>query len=399
MLNSPARLNEKGDMCSSFQATHQLLAYFAQELTPIMLESGVPTIEVFSHGLTLALALSKMEKEIERKGSKISKRFARQYAVYSYSLHLLSTQLSAVFGHQTQGRKTPKSYMENIYTVDNLTHMFRELVEFPNKVKVNERMFEAMLKEIREYINISHQHLTGLTDFFNRKELKAKWGIKTSTPSGKPGVKYSVVFPDVTIKGSVMNWRYPSEHTILGLPVCATLTRGFWTELLDVEIGDCPEIEFDTEKMETRYCFPEEKSEEGKEKERPMITIHPSLVTENDRKIPGKSKVPELLFSLPETKLHTELRQLFDCFAEGKDKLPTRCLGPLFRAARVKTFLEPLASADLVDKCLDLLECYEEEGTFDFDFFKYMVLHFTHESDFQINESCLEGVDVQSVMK
>ena len=101
------------------------------------------------------------------------KKIAIQYGVYSYALHLLSTQLSATFGHQQiKGRKSAKSYQENIYSVDNLTHMFRELVEFLKKVKINERMFEAMLRDIRKYINEYHGDLSGLTDFFNRIELK-----------------------------------------------------------------------------------------------------------------------------------------------------------------------------------------------------------------------------------
>ena len=144
-----------------------------------MLNSGVPTIEAFAHGLTLALALSKLEKKIEQKGKTIDKTLTQRYAVYSYALHLLCTQLSATFGHQTKGRKSAKSYMENIFAVDNLIHMFRELVEFPNKVKVSERMFEAMLKDIRHYIDLSHGHLSGLTDFLTAKNSRPNGELKS----------------------------------------------------------------------------------------------------------------------------------------------------------------------------------------------------------------------------
>ena len=80
--------------------------------------------------------------------------------------------------------------------------MFRELVQFPDQVKVNERMFEAMLKDIRTFINEGHQGLGGLTQFFNRKELRRKWRINSSTKSGKPRMNYSFKLPHVIVKGS-----------------------------------------------------------------------------------------------------------------------------------------------------------------------------------------------------
>ena len=90
---------------------------------------------------------------------------------------------------------------------------------------------------------------------------------------------------------------------------------------------------------------------------------------------------------------------MFDSCTERTKELPTRCLAPLLRAARVKPFLNPLTSAYLVDKCLDLLEVWEKEGSFDYDFFKAIVLHYTIPAELNMSEACLKGIDVESVME
>jgi hypothetical protein len=395
-LKAPGRLNEKGDMVASFQATREILEFFENELTPMMSESGVATIEAFAHGLTLALSLTKMEARLQWKGKPIKnmKAFARRYAVYSYTLHMICTQLSATFGHQVAGRKTAKNYQNNIYSLDNLTHMFRELIQFPSQVKVTERMFEAMLKEIRMYINTSHLYLDGLTDFFNRRELRTKWCGTRSVRSGKPKTNYRFKLPSIIVKGSVMKWRYPTKNSRFGLPVCPTLTRGFFTELLNFQVGDSKQIVMNTKKMETRYNIGQEGGS--------TITIDPQMksLKQLHKDIDHPEKIPQLLFKNPSTTFDTELRQLFDAFDEaGAKKLPTRCLAPLLCAARVKKFLNPLQSAKLVDQMLNMLEVNETEGTFDYEFFKTMVLFHTDPADLPTNKKCLQKVDTEAVME
>jgi hypothetical protein len=271
--------------------------------------------------------------------------------------------------------------------------MFRELVEFPNHVKVTERSFEAMLKDIRKFTNSSHSHLSGIVDYFNRLELKAKWGIKKVSRSGKPGLKYKFKFPHVIIKGSIMKWRYPTPNTPFGLPVCATLTRGFWTELQNCKLGNSDDFKLDTKKLETRYMIGEEGAN--------TIIINPQATSQKERNpdIPKSKKIPSLIFENPDSADDTEIRQLFDCLSESREELPTRCLAILFRAARVQKFLDPLACASLVDQCMDMLEVYEKEGTFNFAFFKAMLLYHTDVATLQTSETCLAGVDVDAVME
>ena len=215
-------------------------------------------------------------------------------------------------------------------------------------------------------------------------------GINTYTRSGKTGVRYDIKLPHVVIKGSIMSWRYPTKNSEFGLPVCATTTRSFWTELVNVGLADCPEIVINTEKMKTRYMVGEENAE--------TITLNPSPTSKKKKNATIKKKVPDLLFKTPDTDLDTEFRQLFDCLTERTEEPPTRCLGPLFRAARIKPFLDPLSAASLVDKCLDMLEVWEKEATFSYDFFRAMLLHFTDPNDLNLDEMCLEQIDVDSTM-
>ena len=146
-----------------------------------------------------------------------------------------------------------------------------------------------------------------------------------------------------------------------------------------------------TTEMEVRYKIGERGAD--------TIIIDPKLTCQQPTTIPNADKIPRLCVKNPTTKVDEELRQLFDSLDErGSKQLPTRCLAMLFRAARVKKFLNPLESAKLVDECLDMLEVEEKEATFDYAFFKAMVLLHTNSEDLPTNSRCLRKIDVAAVM-
>ena len=383
LLNTPLRKNEKGDMVASFQGATTLLDYLQRLLTPLMHESDNETIKAFAHGFTLCMALVKMENILQLPGKPIKdmKLFSQQYETYSYFLQMLMSQFSATFGHKKSG--TP--YLNTIYAIDMLIHMFRELCKFPNLVKVNERLFEASLKHMREFINTSHGHLDQLTDYLNRLEVRRKLSIRKKVESGNSAYSYDFYLPNIVEYASIAAWRYPSSDVPIGLPTVPTLKRGFLTELVHHDRADSVDLLFaDTKSKTTHYMIGEKKGE--------TIIINPKPQLQ-------VGKIPALIFATNSRTLDTELKQIWDCVdKKGKRRLRLRNLMPMLIAARVDTFMKATREEliDLGHYLFEIFEVDEVEGSITWKFFKALAIHY---STPKLSPEALNGIDVASVME
>ena len=263
--------------------------------------------------------------------------------------------------------------------------MRNTLAEFPELIKITERIFEAALKDMRAFINLSHGHLPQLTDFLNRLEVKRKLQNKKSLKSGKTEFQYDFRLPNIIEHSSIAEWRYPCPNAPFGLPACPTLKRGFLTEWVNYDRADSGNILFvETKSQETHYMIGEKK---GK-----TIIINPNP----EEKV--HKKIPSLIFATNSTAVDTELQQIWDLVDKKKEgRLKGRYLLPLLMAARVDTFLNARREEllDLVHFLLEMFEVEEKEGYFSWEYFKAVAIHY---STPKLSPSSVQGINVASVM-